>query len=324
MKILVTGAAGFIGSSLVDRLLDCGHEVVGVDNFSTGIEEYLLDANKSIKFNFHHADLLIPGVMDSIIEGVDVVYHLAANADIKDCLLDPKKDIDQGILVTFNVLESMRKFGVKKIIYASSAAALGEPNIFPTPELCEIPMQTSLYGAAKMAGEGLISSYSLGYGFEGYIFRFVSLLGPRYPHGHVYDFIKQLIKDPSTLHVLGDGTQRKSYMHISDCLDAITDIPLNRKTAIKVRQNCQIYHLGYPEYCQLKSSIGWICEELKLKPTIKYSGGDRGWIGDNPFVFLDVNKAKSEEWNPKYSIEDSVRETANWLYLNKWIFDKRK
>jgi UDP-glucose 4-epimerase len=324
MKFLVTGAAGFIGSSLVDRLLSLNHEVIGVDNFSTGIENFLAEANKNSRFKLITGDLLIPCLLDANLSGVDAVFHLAANADIRGGLLNPRKDIDQGIIVTFNVLESMRSSGVKKIIFASSAAALGEPNQFPTAENSPIPIQTSIYGAAKMACEGLVSSYCLGYGMEGYSFRFVSLLGPRYPHGHVYDFVKQLIDDPNNLYILGDGTQRKSYMHIQDCINAIIDIPINNQTAKKNVNNYEVYHLGSPEYCELNASISWICDEINIAPKLTYSGGDRGWLGDNPFVFLDVQKAIKDGWNPKNTIEGSVRETTRWLINNQWIFDLRK
>jgi UDP-glucose 4-epimerase len=322
-KILVTGAAGFIGSSLVDRLLILGHEVIGVDNFSTGQREFIAPALTNSRFTLVEGDLLDPSLLDQIMPGVDSVYHLAANADIRGGLTHPKKDLEQNTFVTFNVLESMRRSGVRRIIFSSTAAALGEPDVFPTPETCPLPMQTSLYGASKMACEGLISSYCEGYGFEGYVFRFVSILGPRYPHGHVFDFVKHLLNDNKKLVVLGDGTQRKSYLHISDCVSALIKICQELRIARDSKHHFQTYHLGVEDYCRVSQSAGWIIDELKFSPQIEYTGGDRGWVGDNPFVFLDVKKALATGWHPSFGIEQSIRETARWLSSNQWIFSSR-
>jgi UDP-glucose 4-epimerase len=174
-----------------------------------------------------------------------------------------------------------------------------------------------------MACEGLMSSYCEGYGFEGYVFRFVSLLGPRYPHGHVFDFVRKLRENPTRLLILGDGQQRKSYLHIEDCLDALVSICEGKRTAKRTRRRFEVYHLGVPSYCRVVESAGWISAELGLNPKFEFSGGERGWIGDNPFVFLDVSKAMAAGWLPKRSIEQSVRETTRWLSDNSWIFDKR-
>jgi UDP-glucose 4-epimerase len=323
MRYVVTGAAGFIGSSLVDRLLSHGHSVIGVDNLSTGLREFIVNAQSNSKFTFIEGDLLDPSLLSTILPGTDAVFHLAANADIRGGLEHPRKDLEQNTLVTFNVLEAMRQAGVRRIAFSSTAAALGEPEVFPTPESCAIPSQTSLYGASKMACEGLISSYCEGYGFEGYAFRFVSLLGPRYPHGHVFDFVRKLREDPRRLLILGDGQQRKSYLHIEDCLDAMLLICEEKRTAKGARRRFQVYHLGVPSYCRVIESAGWISAELGLQPKFEFSGGERGWIGDNPFVFLDVSKAMATGWVPKRNIEHSVRETTRWLSDNSWIFDKR-
>ena len=206
MTHLVTGAAGFIGSHLTDALLARGHRVVGLDNLSTGQEAFLEQARRSERFTFIKGDILDPPALRRAMNGVDVVYHFAANADVRGGTVSPRTDLEQNTIATFEVLEAMRESGVTRIVFASSAAALGEPDVFPTPEHCAIPAQTSLYGASKMACEGLISAYCEGFGFEGVAFRFVSLMGPRYPHGHVFDFIRQLLRDPTRLRILGDGT----------------------------------------------------------------------------------------------------------------------
>lgn len=322
-KYLVTGGAGFIGSHIVNSLLAKGHQVIVYDNFSTGKHEFINDAKSDKSFELVVGDLLDDRLLEKTLRGCDAVYHMAANADIRNGLVSPYRDIEQNTIATFNLLEAMRKNNVRRIIFASSAAALGEPEVFPTPESCAVPVQTSLYEASKMACEGLISSYCEGYNFEGYSFRFVSLLGPRYPHGHVFDFVKQLKHDPSILRVLGDGSQRKSYMNIHDCLDAIFLVAEKKRTAMNVKHNYQVYHLGNPDYIRVSDSIRLICDQMGLDPKIEYSGGDRGWIGDNPFVFLDVSKMQEEGWVPKHSIEDSVRNTVDWLTDNSWIMDDR-
>ena len=258
------------------------------------------------------------------MEGVDAVYHMAANADVRGGLAAPRIDLEQNTIATLEVLEAMRAAGARRIVFASSSAALGEPEEVPTSERCPIPAQTSLYGASKMAGEGLISSYCEGFGFEGYVFRFVSLLGPRYPHGHVFDFVKQLLADPATLRILGDGTQRKSYLHVQDCVSALIRICEDQRTASAGPQKFQVYHLGVPSFCFVRDSVRWICDEMELSPRLEFGAGNRGWIGDNPFVFLDVQKAMSTGWSPAHTIESSVRETTRWLVANRWILDSRR
>jgi UDP-glucose 4-epimerase len=252
------------------------------------------------------------------------VYHLAANADVRSGLNAPRLDLEQNTIATFDVLEAMRAAGCTRIIFASSAAALGEPEQVPTPETCPIPAQTSLYGASKMAGEGLISAYCEGYGFEGYAFRFVSLLGPRYPHGHVFDFVKQLVTDPSRLRILGDGSQRKSYLNVADCVRALLMICEDVRSARSGPRTFEVYHLGFPAFCFVRDSARWICEELGLSPRLEFGTGNRGWVGDNPFVFLDVQKAMNAGWTPAHTIEPSVRETTRWLAANRWILDSRR
>jgi UDP-glucose 4-epimerase len=324
MKYLVTGAAGFIGSSIVDKLLENGHSVVGIDNLSTGLIEFLVSAKKNNKFTFIQGDLLYQvDLLKDALNEVDTVFHMSANADIRGGLAQPRRDLEQNTLVTFNVLEAMRHSKVRRIVFASTAAALGEPSIFPTPENCPIPAQTSLYGASKMACEGLISSYCEGFGFESFVFRFVSLLGPRYPHGHVFDFVSSLMRDSSKLTILGDGQQRKSYLHIDDCVSALLLISNMASSKTNSHSRFNVYHLGMPEYCLVEQSANWICDELGVNPKFNFLGGERGWVGDNPFVFLDVSKAMSTGWSPKYGIEESVRATVRWLVSNQWIFSKR-
>jgi UDP-glucose 4-epimerase len=322
-RIFVTGAAGFIGSHVVDNLLKRGYSVVGFDNLSTGQRQFLSEALLNPGFKFVEGDLLNADDIRSSIADSDSVVHLAANADIRGGLALPRRDLEQNTIATLNLLESMRLSGVKHIIFASSAAALGEPKVFPTPESCSIPDQTSLYGASKMACEGLISSYCHGYGFEGYVYRFVSILGPRYPHGHVFDFMRKLRQDSSKLEILGDGNQRKSYLHINDCINAVYRTGFEMRTARSKPVAYDVYNLGAPEYCRVCDSARWICDTLGFNPTFRFTGGERGWVGDNPFVFLDVSKVMATGWKPLYSIRESVIDTVRWLNSNPWIFETR-
>lgn len=317
MRYFVTGAAGFIGSSLTDRLLKDGHEVVGYDNFSTGLEEFLVDAKQSPRFTLVKGDLLDRELLTKSMQGCETVFHMAANADVRFGTDHPHKDLEQNTVATFNVLEAMRANQIKRIAFASTGSIYGEAPVVPTPELAPFPVQTSLYGASKLAAEGMIQAYSEGFGFQAYIFRFVSILGERYTHGHVFDFYKQLLADPTKLHILGNGKQRKSYLYIQDCIDAIFFAMEHSKEKVN------IFNLGTDEYCEVNHSIGWICEFLKMNPEKTYSGGERGWIGDNPFIFLDTQKIRQLGWKPKLSIQEGIQQTIKYLFANPWVLEQR-
>ena len=317
MKILVTGAAGFIGSNVVDRLLADGHEVVGYDNFSTGQERFLAEAHRSDRFCMIHGDVLDLSRLSAAMSGCEVVHHFAANADVRFGLDHPKRDLEQNTIATFNVLEAMRATGVKRIAFSSTGSIYGEPVKMPTPEDVAFPIQTSLYGASKLAGEGLIEAYCEGYGFEGYIFRFVSILGERYSHGHVFDFYRSLRENPSELRVLGNGHQRKSYLYIQDCIDAMLLAMQHPSGRIHV------YNLGTDEYCEVNESIGWITEHLGMNPRLSYSGGERGWVGDSPFIWLDCSRIHALGWKPKLTIREGILRTVEYLKANPWVYEAR-
>ena len=287
----VTGAAGFIGSSLCDRLLQEDWEVLGWDNFSTGQSEFIKSAKQDSRFRLVTGDNLDLKHLTETIAACDTVFRLAANADVRFGLEQPRKDLEQNTIATFNVLEAIRSNGIKKIAFSSTGSAYGETTVIPTPEDAPFPVQTSLYAASKVSSESLIQAYCEGFGFEGYIFRFVSILGERYTHGHVFDFYKQLMADSTRLRVLGDGNQRKSYLYVQDCLSAILHV-MFRETAQSAKHRCEVYNLGAEDYCTVKNSISWICERLKVEPTLEFTGGERGWVGDNPFIFLDTTKVR--------------------------------
>jgi UDP-glucose 4-epimerase len=307
LRVLVTGAAGFIGSHMVDRLLAAGHCIVGFDNFSTGQRRFLENALGNPGFVLHEADLLDRHSLAPAMEGIDLVVHLAANADVRFGTQHPRKDLDQNTIATWNVLETMREHCCKRIVFSSTGSIYGEPEIFPTPENCAFPVQTSLYGASKLAAEGLIQAYCEGFGIQAFIFRFVSILGERYWHGHVFDFYRQLAEHPDHLHVLGDGHQKKSYLYVQDCIDAIL------AALERADEKVNIFNLGTDEYCQVNDSIDWICDYLGLHPKITYAGGERGWIGDNPFILLDCSKIRSLGWRPKLSIREAVLATIKYV-----------
>jgi UDP-glucose 4-epimerase len=321
-KIFVTGAAGFIGSTLVDRLLAEGRTVIGWDNFSTGHREFLRAAMTHPKFKLIEGDCLDLPALTRAIDGVDFVFHLAANADVRFGLQHPGKDLQQNTTATFNILEAMRAGGVKRLAFASTGSVYGETKIIPTPEDAPFPIQTSLYAASKLACEGLIHAYCEGFGFEGYIFRFVSILGERYTHGHVLDFCKQLLAHPDHLRVLGDGSQRKSYLYVGDCLAAMLHV-IQLATAQRARHRVETYNLGTNEYCEVKDSIGWICAAMNLKPRLEFSGGERGWVGDNPFIFLDIKKICATGWKTTLTIEQGIIRTLQWLRANPWALEHR-
>jgi UDP-glucose 4-epimerase len=307
LRVLVTGAAGFIGSHMVNRLLAAGHEVIGYDNMSTGQRRFLEEALCDTRFALHESDLLDRQRLAQAMQGAELVVHFAANADVRFGTQHPRRDLDQNTIATWNVLEAMREQGCKRIVFSSTGSIYGEPEIFPTPEICPFPIQTSLYGASKLAAEGLIQAYSEGFGMQAYIFRFVSILGERYSHGHVFDFYRQLSEHPDHLHVLGDGHQRKSYLYVHDCIDAIF------AALDKAKNKVNIFNLGTDEYCEVNDSIGWICHYLGLRPKITHGGGERGWIGDSPFILLDCSRIRQLGWRPKLTIQEAVLATIKYV-----------
>jgi UDP-glucose 4-epimerase len=317
MHALVTGAAGFIGSTLCDRLLAVGHHVLGVDDLSTGSLHFLKAAAQNPSFRFVQQDLSERSRLPELFAGHELVFHLAANADVRFGLQHPAKDLQQNTIVTFNVLDAMRLAGVRRIAFASTGSVYGEPDVFPTPESAPFPVQTSLYGASKLAGEGLVSAYCEGFGFQGWIFRFVSILGERYSHGHVFDFYKRLRANPTELEVLGNGQQRKSYLYVQDCIDAMLLAVDN------ARDKVNIFNLGTDEYCKVTDSIAWITGHLGLTPKLAFSGGERGWIGDSPFIFLDCSKIRSLGWKPSLSIREGILRTVQYLQMNEPLLEAR-
>lgn len=309
-NFFITGCAGFIGSNLVDRLLNNGVRVVGYDNFSTGHKEFLHNALKNPNFKLIKGDILNLKQLTKAMNSCEFVFHLAANADVRYGLEHPQKDLLVNTVGTSNVLEAMRKNNIKNIVFASTGSVYGKNGICPFSENMNFPIQTSLYGASKLAGEGLIQAYCEGYNFQAWIFRFVSILGERYHKGFAYDFYNNLKKDSSKLEVLGNGTAKKSYLYVHDCIDAMF-------LAIeKSHDKINIFNLGTDEFMSVKECAKNVIKYLNLNAIIKYGKAKTGWVGDNPFIWLDINKIKSLGWKPKLTIKEAIKKTLEYLKNN--------
>lgn len=308
MRILVTGGAGFIGSHVVDRLINDGHEVVVIDNLSSGKIEFIEHHMNDEKFKFIKGDLLDFDLLKKVVKNFDVVYHIAANPDVRLGASDTKVHMQQNVIATYNLLEAMRINGVRDIVFTSTSTVYGEAEKIPTPEDYGPLIPISLYGASKLAAEALITSYAHTFDMNAVIYRFANIIGPRSTHGVIYDFIMKLRKNPKELEILGDGTQTKSYLYVEDCVDAILFGYENRRVAV------EIFNIGSEDWINVRKIADIVVEEMNLKNVqYKFTGGKRGWKGDVPKMLLSIKKMKSYGWRPKRNSEESVRLTARSL-----------
>jgi UDP-glucose 4-epimerase len=315
-RACITGGAGFIGSTLADRLSADGAEVNVVDNFRNGRHEFVADLLERPGTKLFEGDVLDTDLMREAVRGCDWVFHLQANADVRHGLDHPLLDLEQNTIATSTVLEAMRAEGVSRIGFSSTGSVYGEPEVFPTPEDAPFPIQTSLYAASKLAGEGLIGAYAHGYEFTGLIFRFVSILGERYTHGHVFDFYRALRADPTRLRVLGDGRQEKSYLYVGDCIEAIlTAVGAHADTA----GEAAVYNLGTDETVVVDDSVARIVAHMGLEPEVEHTGGKRGWKGDSPLIRLDCDKIRGLGWAPTLTIPQAIERTLDWFEANPEI-----
>jgi UDP-glucose 4-epimerase len=315
-RVCVTGGAGFLGSNLVERLSAEGVEVVILDDLRTGRREFLAEVLGRPGVRFVEGDTLDGPVLEEAFDGCDWVFHLQANADVRRGPEHPRRDLEQNTISTANVLEAMRACEVTRIAFASTGSVYGEPEVFPTPEDTHFPVQTSLYGASKLAAEALIEAYAASYGFTGVICRLVSILGERYTHGHLFDFYRALKRDPTHLRVLGDGNQEKSYLYVQDCLRAML-IAAERHAE---EPGAHIYNLGSEETLRVDDSIRIIVAHLSLAPQIEHTGGRRGWTGDSPLIHLDTTRIRALGWRPQLTIEQAVRRTLEWFDANEYAW----
>jgi UDP-glucose 4-epimerase len=309
--VVVTGGAGFIGSHLVDALVAEGARVRVIDDFSTGFRQFL---HPSV--DVCEASLLAPERYRSVFAGAEMVFHLAANADVRHGLAHPRKDLEQNLLATHNVLEAMREHGVARVAFSSTGAVYGDAQLLPTPEDAPFPVQTSLYGASKIAAEGLLSAYAYGYGFRSSVFRFVSMLGPRYTHGHVFDFWRKLRVDATRLEVLGDGRQQKSYLHVADGVRAML------LGVSSQREPFRVLNIGHSEWLSVLESISIICATLGVTPALYFTGGERGWVGDSPKILLDTRRLCALGWAPTVALPDAIVETLQFLQANPYCAER--
>jgi UDP-glucose 4-epimerase len=307
-RVLITGGAGFIGSTLADRLLDDGVEVAILDDFRSGRREFVAAAIER-GADLFDGDVLDGALLADAVAGADTVFHLQANADVRHGLDHPKRDLEQNTIATSDVLEAMRAAGARRICFSSTGSVYGEHATVPTPEDAGFPIQTSLYGASKLAGEGMIGAYAHGFGFTGLIFRFVSLLGERYTHGHVIDFYRKLKADPTRLPILGDGKQTKSYLYVQDCVSAMLTAVAHHGE----EPGAHVYNLGRDETVTVEQSIAHITGHLGLDPVIERAGGVRGWAGDSPLIHLDTRKIESLGWAPTLTIREAITRTLDWF-----------
>jgi UDP-glucose 4-epimerase len=319
-RACITGGAGFIGSNLADRLRADGVEVVIVDDYRTGRREFVEHLLGDPMVTLCEGDVLDQALLERAFDGCDWVFHLQANADVRHGLAHPRRDLEQNTTATACVLEAMRRAGVSRIAFSSTGSVYGEPDVFPTPEDAPFPVQTSLYAASKLAGEGMIGAYAHGFGFTGVVFRFVSILGARYTHGHVYDFYCALKRDPGRLRVLGDGRQQKSYLYVHDCVEAM-------RSAVAVHDDrpgdVAVYNLGTDETVVVDDSIATICEHMGVEPALEYTGGRRGWAGDSPVIHLDCTRIRSLGWTPTLSIREAIVRTLEWFDANPYAWRGR-
>ena len=306
MRILVTGAAGFIASNLLPRLLEAGHDVLGLDNFFLGRREHLEPFLGHPRFRFQEQDLLD---LEAVVAGFrsfgpERVWHLAANSDISFGTLHTDFDLKGGTIATYNVLEAMRLGGARELVFSSSGAVYGEPAVHPTPENYGPLFPISLYAASKLACEGLITAYAHNYDFQAWIFRFGNVVGPNPTHGVIHDFVARLLDDPTRLAILGDGSQAKPYVHVEDCLDGM----MFGQAHARDRVNC--YNLAVPDQTTVADIAAWTLEAMGLDPAavaVTYSGGRRGWRGDVAFVDMDTARMRALGWQPRLGSDQAVR-----------------
>jgi len=308
-KVLVTGGAGFIGSHVVDRLLADGHDVVVYDNMTSGKMEFIAHHLNNPHFKFIKGDMLQPDQVIEACDDVEMVFHLAANPDVRIGVSNTRMHFDQNILATYNLLDAMNKQGVQKIAFTSSSTIYGEANEIPTPEYYGPLMPISMYGASKLACEAMITAYCHTFDMKSWIFRFANIIGDRGTHGIIVDFINKLKKDNLHLEILGDGRQSKSYLHVRECVDAMMFV-INKGT-----DQSNIFNIGSEDTISATRIGEIVAAEMSLKPKFVYTGGSQGWKGDVPKMMLSIEKLKELGWNPEMGSEAYVKQTVNSLLL---------
>ncbi len=310
-KIVVTGGAGFIGSHLVDKLIEQDNEVLVVDNLSGGSEDFIRHHYEDPRFKFINDDLLTSDKLAQHFQGRDIVFHLAANPDVKAGATNPHLDMEQNIIVTHRVLEGVRNAGVGFVVFTSTSTVYGEAKTIPTPENYGPLEPISLYGASKLADEALITAYCHTFDLEAVIFRFANCVGSRSTHGVTFDFVNKLKADPNRMEILGDGKACKSYFHVSDCIDAMI-FGLEHK-----EKKVEFFNVGSEDYIDVTALATIVVGEMRLENTeFAYTGGTStgaGWVGDVKVMMLSIDALKALGWTPEHDSSNSIRLTARSL-----------
>lgn len=317
MKVFISGGAGFIGSHLCDRFLSLGHEVIAYDNLVLGKRSLLSEAMKSSQFRFIEADLTDLERVKTEMKGVDLVVHMAANSDISQGASRTDVDMKNGTIATYNVLEAMRVGGVKKLIFASTSAIYGEADVKPTPESYGPLFPISFYGASKLACEAMISAFSHNCGMQSWMYRFANIVGSRSTHGAIHDFVARLIKNPKRLDVLGNGTQRKSYLHVSDCVEGMLF------GFEKAEKPFHCFNLASQGVTNVRFIAEEVVQQMKevtgIEAELVFGEGDRGWVGDVPYTHLDGSQLTHLGWSARHESNEAVR-----LAIREVIAEKAK
>ncbi|ASJ06365.1 NAD-dependent epimerase/dehydratase family protein [Thermococcus pacificus] len=313
MRVLVTGGAGFIGSHLVDALMESRNEVRVLDDLSAGSLDNIKRWLDNERFEFIKGDMRNPEIVERAVEGVDVVFHLAANPEVRIGAQSPELLYETNVLITYNLLNAMRDSDVEYLVFTSSSTVYGDAEVIPTLEDYAPLEPISVYGGAKLAAEALISGYAHTFGFRALIFRLANIIGERSNHGVIYDFINKLKKNPDELEILGDGTQRKSYLHVSDTVEGMLHIFEHFR---KESKTVDFYNMGNDDWITVKEIAEIVSEEMGLNPRFRFTGGvdgGRGWKGDVKFMRLSIEKAKKTGWRPKMNSYEAVRRTVREL-----------
>jgi UDP-glucose 4-epimerase len=310
IRAMVTGGAGFIGSHVVDRLLEEGYEVTAVDNLSEGHLKNVAHLKNDKRFSFVKLDLRDEKATEKVVAGNDVIFHMAAQANIRKSLTDHRGDLEHNVVTMINLLDGMIKHKVNDMVFASSSAVYGEATVVPTPE-DYMPIQTSLYGASKLAAEAWSQAFAQFSPIKVWSFRFANVVGERCRRGVIWDFVHKLQKNPRELEILGNGKQSKEYLYVNDCVEGM--MTGWRKAPGPV----QAFNLGQPTQTLVDEVADIVTAEMKLKGVRRnYTGGERGWIGDNKLVELSIEKMKKLGWTPKTTPEEAIRRTARWTLAN--------
>ncbi len=312
MNILVTGGAGFIGSHLIDRLLTEENKVVAIDNLSLGNKHNIEHHLSNEKFNFVEGDILNKELLDTLFENnnFDFVFHLAANSDIARSHSDPTIDLNMTYMTTFCIVDAMRRYNVKKLMFASTSAIYGDAHGQEVKENFGPLFPTSHYGACKLASEGIIASFCENYDIQAFITRFPNVCGERTTHGILHDFVKKLKNNPNELEVLGNGQQAKPYLYVKDLIDAILFVIKHADNKIN------FYNLGVEGNTPVYKIAEMVINSMKLNAKIRYTGGERGWVGDVPQFRYNLDKIHALGWKASLSSDEAVQKAINYILEN--------